>query len=176
MENIFFDSWASLLRVFTMTVLAYVSMVILLRVSGKRTLAKLNAFDFVVTVALGSTLATVALNKSITLAEGALAFGTLILLQFIITWLSVRSKSIRELVTSKPMLLLYRGEMLSSVMKNERITVDELCAAARQQQISDLKDVAAIILETTGDLTVIPNLSPGHDGALLDVGNYPPSN
>ena len=85
-----FDSWAGLGRVLLVGTLAYVALVLLLRISSKRTLGKLNAFDLVVTVALGSTLATVLLSKSVALAEGVLALGLLILLQYLIAWLSVR--------------------------------------------------------------------------------------
>ena len=70
----FFESWSALLRLAIVGVSAYVALVLLLRVFGKRTLAKLNAFDLVVTVALGSTLAAVLLNRSVALAEGVLAF------------------------------------------------------------------------------------------------------
>ena len=70
-----FDSWAGLGRVLLVGTLAYVALVLLLRISGKRTLSKLNAFDLVVTVALGSTLATVLLSKTVALAEGVLAIG-----------------------------------------------------------------------------------------------------
>jgi uncharacterized membrane protein YcaP (DUF421 family) len=73
MENIWFDSWESILRVICISPLAYFAMVLLLRISGKRTLSKMNAFDFVVTVALGSILATVALNQNISLANGVTA-------------------------------------------------------------------------------------------------------
>ena len=65
-------------------------LLLLLRVSGKRTLTRMNAFDLVVTVALGSTLATVLLTKSVALADGLVAFAVLILLQYGLTWLSVR--------------------------------------------------------------------------------------
>lgn len=84
-------------------------MVLLLRVSGKRTLTKMNAFDLVVTVALGSTLATVLLTKSVALAEGLTAFVLLIFLQFVLTWLSVRSRAVSRLVKSEPTLLVYQG-------------------------------------------------------------------
>jgi uncharacterized membrane protein YcaP (DUF421 family) len=99
MDNLFFDSWESLGRTFTVTILAYLIMIFLLRVSGKRTLSKMNALDFIVTIALGSTLATVALNKNVALADGALAFFLLIFLQFFITWLTVREKKIKKIVT-----------------------------------------------------------------------------
>ena len=81
----FFDSWLGLLRVGVVGSLAYLALVLLLRVSGKRTLSKMNAFDFVVTVALGSTLATVLLSKDVALAEGVVAFTLLIGAQYLIT-------------------------------------------------------------------------------------------
>ena len=86
-----------------------VLLLLLLRVSGKRTLTKMNAFDLVVTVALGSTLATVLLTKSVALAEGLTAFMLLIFLQFVLTWLSVRSRAVSRLVKSEPTLLVYQG-------------------------------------------------------------------
>ncbi|WP_407939580.1 hypothetical protein [Methylophaga nitratireducenticrescens] len=58
----------------------------LLRISGRRILSKMNAFDMVVTVALGSTLATILLNRDVALAEGALAFALLIGMQYLVTW------------------------------------------------------------------------------------------
>ncbi|KUJ86587.1 MAG: hypothetical protein XD36_2964 [Halomonas sp. 54_146] len=87
----FFNGWGSLLRVIVVGVLAYAALVFFLRISGNRTLSKMNAFDLIVTVALGSTLATVLLSKDVALAEGAVAMALLISLQFIITWFSVRT-------------------------------------------------------------------------------------
>jgi len=98
----FFNNWADLGRVLIVGVLAYLGLIVLLRLSGKRTLAKMNAFDFVVTVALGSTLATVLLSKDVALAEGLVAFATLVALQFIIAWLSVRSETVSRFVKSEP--------------------------------------------------------------------------
>ena len=71
----FYDGWMGLVRVVVAGTCAYAALVLLLRISGKRTLAKLNAFDFVVTVALGSTLATVVLSSSVALAEGVVALA-----------------------------------------------------------------------------------------------------
>ena len=69
MSKLFFDSWDSILRTAVITILAYILMIFFLRISGKRTLSKMNAFDFVVTIALGSTLATVSLSKNVALAD-----------------------------------------------------------------------------------------------------------
>ncbi|MEI8665572.1 hypothetical protein P4S81_12945 [Pseudoalteromonas sp. B28] len=81
----FFDDMQGLIRVLIIGVLGYVALVFWLRVSGKRTLSKWNVFDFVVTIALGSILASVIISKSVALLEGILAFVVLIGLQYLIT-------------------------------------------------------------------------------------------
>ena len=173
MNKLFFDNWQSIERTFIITVLAYIAMIFLLRISGKRTLSKMNAFDFIVTIALGSTFATVTLTKNVALLDGILVFALLIGMQFIITWLSVRVKAVKHLITSRPTLLLYKGELLDAVVKRERITIDEIYVAVRKKGIADLEDVAAIVLETTGDLTVITNMEPGNAQTLDSISNYP---
>jgi uncharacterized membrane protein YcaP (DUF421 family) len=84
-------------------------LVAVLRISGKRTLAKMNAFDLVVTVALGSTLATILLSKDVALAEGVLALAVLVLLQFVVAWSAVRSRLVRRLAKSSPQIVLSQG-------------------------------------------------------------------
>ena len=69
MSKLFFDSWESIIRTSVITILAYILMIFFLRISGKRTLSKMNAFDLIVTIALGSTLATVSLSKNVALAD-----------------------------------------------------------------------------------------------------------
>jgi uncharacterized membrane protein YcaP (DUF421 family) len=154
-NQFFFDSWSSLLRTLVVGVLAYVALVGFLRISGKRTLSKMNAFDFVVTVALGSTLATVLLNKEITLAEGVLAFALLIGLQFVVTWLSVRSRWTQALVKNEPTLLLYQGRLLADAMRRERVTRAEVEAAIRSEGLAGLDEVEAVVLETDGTFSVV---------------------
>lgn len=82
----------SFIRIITVGTLAYVGLVFFLLISGKRSLTQLNAFDLVVTVALGSILSTILLNKDVSLLEGMVAFVLLILLQFLLTFTSVRWK------------------------------------------------------------------------------------
>lgn len=155
LEWMLFSGWDSLLRTLVVGVLAYVTLVVLLRVSGKRTLSKMNAFDLIVTVALGSTLATVLLTKDIALAEGALAFSLLIGLQFIVTWSSVRVRWIRRLATGEPRMLLYRGEFLQAALRHARVTEDEVRAAVRSSGIDSLSQVHAVVLETDGSFSVV---------------------
>ncbi|MEJ7744413.1 MAG: hypothetical protein WKF73_18845 [Nocardioidaceae bacterium] len=85
-----FDTWTDLGRVLIVGPLAYAALVAVLRISGARSLSELNAFDLVVTVALGSTLATVLLNGSVSLAEGVLGLVVLVLLQYLVSRLSLR--------------------------------------------------------------------------------------
>jgi uncharacterized membrane protein YcaP (DUF421 family) len=96
-----FNSWDAVWRTLIVGVLAYSALVFLLRVSGKRTLSKMNSFDLIVTVALGSTLATILLNKNVALVEGISAFFILIALQYVAAWLSIRSDSFKKLMKSE---------------------------------------------------------------------------
>jgi uncharacterized membrane protein YcaP (DUF421 family) len=155
LDKFFFDDWMSLARTLVIVVLAYVALVAFVRISGKRTLAKMNAFDWVVTVALGSTLATVLLNKDVALAEGALGFAVLIGMQFIVAWSSVRSKMVQKLVKSEPALLYYDGKFLEEAMRRERVVLGEIYAAVRSEGFAGLGDVEAVVLETEGKFSVL---------------------
>jgi uncharacterized membrane protein YcaP (DUF421 family) len=159
-----FDSWFGLLRVLVVGTLAYAALVLLLRVSGKRTLAKLNAFDLIVTVALGSTLATVLLSKSVALVEGLAAFALLTGLQYLVAWLSVRSPRFSDLVKSEPTLVLHNGRFLEGAMRAQRVTRAEVLAALRGSGAAEPAQVAAVVLETDGSLSVIQ--SAGQAGAV----------
>jgi uncharacterized membrane protein YcaP (DUF421 family) len=174
MENIFFDSWESTLRTFIITIMAYVLLVIMLRTSGKRTLSKMNAFDMVVTIALGSTLATVMLNKQVALVDGALALFLLVYFQYLITWLSVRSRMVRSMVKSTPTLLVYKGMPFMDALKKERITMGEIREAARESGCTSMEQLKAVVLETTGELTVIKDMNDV-DQVLAEVRGYPAS-
>lgn len=153
----FFHSWTGLARVPTVGVLAYVALVLFIRISGKRTLTKLNAFDLVVTVALGSTLSSVLLNDSVALAEGLIAMATLIGLQFVVTFASVRSSRIEGLVKSEPTLLLRDGRFLDAALKAQRVTRDEVRSALRSGGVTDMDAVHAVVLETDGSMSVLQN-------------------
>ena len=167
----FFDSWAGLFRVLVVGILAYAALILFLRFSGKRTLAKLNAFDLVVTVALGSILSSILLNKSVALFEGLLALALLILLQFAISWLSVRSKRFSELIRAEPTLLLYNGEFVSGAMRQQRVTREDLLSAIRAQGAGDVATISAVVLETDGSMSVVRN-APESQASLVNVSGF----
>ncbi|MBI4499257.1 MAG: DUF421 domain-containing protein [Chloroflexi bacterium] len=155
----FFDTWMGLVRVVVVGFLAYVALILLLRVSGKRTLSKMNAFDLVVTVALGSTLATILLSETVALAEGVMAFAVLIGLQFAITWLSVRWPWLSHLVKAEPTLLVYHGRFLPGALQQQRVTEAEVYTAIRAQGAASVAAVEAVVLETDGSFTVLERTS-----------------
>lgn len=151
----FFSSWYALLRIVVIAACGYVILIALLRMSGKRTLSKLNAFDLVITVAIGSTFSNLVVSKDTALADGAIALATLIGLQFLVTWSSVRTQVVDRLAKAEPTLLFYGGEFRENTMKRERVTKGEVLGAVRRQGIESLEQAAAVVLETGGELTVI---------------------
>lgn len=155
----FFESWTGLGRILLVGTLGYIALVAILRISGKRTLTKLNAFDLVVTVALGSTLATVLLSKSVALAEGVLAMVLLVFLQFAITWLSVRVSWVNGLIKSEPTLLVHNGQFPEQALRSQRVTKDDVLSALRSSGAGDVASITAIVLETDGSMSVLKGQS-----------------
>ncbi len=168
----FFSSWQTLLRILIVGPLVYAALVVMLRLSGKRTLTQLNAFDFVVTVAFGSTLANTILNTNVALVDGIVALFILICLQLIVAWTTVRLNWSRLVVKSEPCLLVSKGTFLDAVMKGERIRREEILQAIRSQGIASVDDVEFVILETNGKMSVVPRASspdkPTHLPSALD--------
>ena len=162
----------TMLRTVFVGILAYVALVALLRVSGKRTLSKMNAFDLVVTVALGSTLATILLSQDVPLLTGVVAFAVLIGLQWVITYTSVRSETVAQTVKSEPRALVYRGTLLRDAMREERVLETEIRAVMREHGVGEIDDVALLVLETDGSFSVMTSLPEGDTAAAttgLDV-------
>lgn len=151
----FFDSWSGLIRIACLAPLAYAVLVLVLRISGKRTLAKMNAFDLVVTVALGSTLASVVTSSRIPFAEGALSLVLLVLLQYGVSWASVRSSTVKQAFKSEPQLLFYDGHFMYAAMRGERVGSDDVLQAMRSEGFIDLTAVQAVVLESDGTFSVI---------------------
>jgi uncharacterized membrane protein YcaP (DUF421 family) len=164
-----FDNWAGLGRTLMVGTFAYFGLVVMLRASGKRTLSKMNAFDLVVTVAIGSTLAATLLNKDVALAEGLLAMALLVGLQFAITWLSVRSRAVSEFVKAEPSLLYHQGRYMDRELKRMRVTRTEVQAAVRQTGKLSMEAVDAVVLETDGTFSVL-SASGNTSGETMPIG------
>ncbi|WP_213423408.1 DUF421 domain-containing protein [Bhargavaea massiliensis] len=151
----FFGGWEDIGRILSTGVISYVLLIVCLRISGKRSLSKMNMFDFVVTIALGSVLATTLLDKKTSLASGISALGLLLLLQFLVSWMTVRWKTARNLIKGSPEALYAHGAFREEAMRKTRVHRTEILQSVREQGIASLEQVEAVILETNGDLSVV---------------------
>jgi len=168
LRSFFFSDWASLLRIVVVGAPAYIVLVLFLRVAGKHSLAKTNAYGLVVTVALGSSLASAVLTKQVSLADGVAAVALLLTLQYGLASLLSRSSWSGRWVTQRPVFLLRDGHLLRGALRHERVTEAEVHAAVRQNGLASLEQVAAIVLEADGSFSVIAEVR-GSGTALLDV-------
>lgn len=165
----FFDRWIDLFHALVKATIAYVAMVCVLRSSGKRTLAKLNAFDLVVTVALGSVLATMALSSEVSLSEGFVVIGVLVAAQYLVTKASTKASTVQDAVRAEPVLVVDDGQLLHDAMTRARLTSSEVLQAVRMSGLGDIEAVAAVVLETDGSLSVISREQHRTGSAVSDV-------
>lgn len=166
-----FETWSQVGFVGIATAVTYAALLVVLRVSGKRTLSKLNAFDLVVTIAFGSMLASAAVSLSVPVLDAVVGIAVLAGLQVVVALGSRQWGSWRRLVTSEPTLVLWHGELLVDRLAHERVRVDDIAQAVRTSGAGSFGGVAAVVLETDGSLSVIADLGDG--SALTDVRGVP---
>lgn len=165
-----FDNWPVRQSILVLGLLAYVSLIIMIRIAGKRTLSQMREFDFIVSVALGSTLATVLLRNDVSLADGVVAIGILISLQYLLAYLSLRSTKFSKLISAEPTLLFYKGNFLHTALKKERITENEIRSILRSNGINSFEHVEAVVMETNGEFSVVEQGGlPQRDSSLANV-------
>ncbi|WP_294276787.1 DUF421 domain-containing protein [uncultured Chryseobacterium sp.] len=172
MRYVFFENWTHVWHMALMTVISFMALFILIRISGKRTLAKFNAFDFIVTVALGSVLAFMMLAK-ITFTEGLVVLLLIIGLQYLFARLSRASDTMDQVLNASPRLLFYKGQYLKDNMKKEAITEEEISAVIRQEGIAKFEDVLAVVIEPNASVSVIKKPGKPENRNLLDKLNIP---
>ena len=168
----FWSSGETLGATLLITLASYVTLIVMLRISGKRTLSKMNMFDWVVTVAMGSIIASTAVSKSTTFAQGVTACAGLIIAQFVVTWLSVRSKPFEHLVKASPTLLYYRGRFMREEMKRQRIPMSEMLSAIRQSGQGAPDQIEAVVLESSGELIVMNEVEQDQTATLERCDNW----
>ncbi len=165
----FFDSWNSIARILIVGALAYLIMVAIVRVSGKRTLSQLNAFDLIVSVSMGSVLATTITSQDLTLVDGLVGFAVLAGMQYLVAWISSKKPPVRTVITSNPTVLVRDGEVLPDKLAENRLIESEILQAIRSSGTGDVADVRAVVLETDGTLSVITDANFGDGSALRDI-------
>ena len=150
-------------HILTVGPLAYIAIIVLLRTSGKRALSQMNAFDFIVTVAIGSLLATIVLDDQVSLVEGVAAIAVLLVGQFVITFLSTRSSAVLKLVKADPTLVYSSGAFIEHAMRRERVSRAEVLSAVRNSGHGSVADVDAVVLETDGSFSVLTGVESPED-------------
>ena len=150
----FFESWYNVERTVTLSIVGYAALFTMLRISGKRTLSKLNVFDFVFVVAVGSVFASMIVSKDVTFVEGVAAMGTLMLIQLLLAELAARFPTLERIINGEPTLLLSNGKFIPEALKKERVTEEEVRGAIRGEGVTRVEDVNAVTMENDGTLTV----------------------
>lgn len=165
----FFDGWTPIVRTIVVGVSMYVALVVFLRVSGSRSLSKMNAFDFVVTVAIGAAFGSTLTSRGVAFAEALTAFAVLLAMQFVVGWIQTQWPWFKHVVTNPPVLLYFRGTYLDGPMRRQRVVEEDLRTAAREQGVGSMDAVEAIVLESSGEISVVTSV-----GDASALGDLPP--
>ena len=171
MKNPFlYDSLSSILGVIISAAIIYVAVVAFVRISGKRSTAQMNNFDWLVTVAMGSLMASGILANNVSVADSVAAIGTLLGLQWLLTRAMIQWRVISRTVRAAPALLFHGTEFQPEAMRRERISRYEMLAAVRGAGYADMKQVQSVILEADGTISVLPYTDADPENpALQDV-------
>jgi uncharacterized membrane protein YcaP (DUF421 family) len=167
--NIFFDSPTAVLRIVVVATLGYIAMIVLLRASGKRTLAQMNEYDFILTITLGASFGRVLTAKEVGLVEVVTTFACLVTLQYVFTFLHTHSPAFGRLVSGGPSLLFFRGDYQREPMRRNHVTEDHILGAVRQQGVGSLEEVEAVVLEPNGRLSVVERAKSGDGSAVVQL-------
>ncbi len=122
---------------------------------GKRELSEMTAFELILLVTMGDLIQQGATQEDMSLVGAALAVGTLAMWILIFAYLSWRFRRLRPLMEGVPVVVIHHGEPLDKVLAIERLTLDEVCEAARNQGITDLADVEIGVLEPDGKFSFL---------------------
>ena len=168
----FGSSWATVAYVAASTIAVYASALVAVRVAGRRTVARFSAFDVVVTIALGSLIASTAVSRDPSYAEGATAMGTLLVLQVGVAALRQRSAGARRLLDFPPWVVVRNGRMeLPATPLGPQMTADELLSSLRQRGVFNLDGLRLVVIEPTGGLSVEHAGDVNREGPNADGGS-----
>ncbi|SFQ97247.1 DUF421 domain-containing protein [Poseidonocella sedimentorum] len=154
------QTWVSepdrLLHILASCAVFYAYIILLTRLSGKRTTGNMNNFDWIITVGIGSLMASGILLRNVSMLDAMLAVAALTGLQWLTTWGALRSPRFARWVKPRPRLLWTDGRPLDAALRRERITDDEVESAMRQAGLARGDAAGWVVLETSGQLSVIP--------------------
>ena len=164
MEEWFKFSWTSLTAIFLSAIGIYITVILLTRICGKRSFSKMSSFDFAMTVAVGSIIATTILSKSVSLMDGIIGTISVYVLQIGAAFIR-RYATVKKIMDNQPLLLMDGPIILEDNLRKGRVAKSDLRAKLREANVVELSEVKAVIFETTGDISV---LHKSHDRPIDD--------
>ena len=135
------------------TVFVFVLIFVITRAVGRRELSSMEPFDMILLVVMGDLVQQGVTQSDYSLTGATTVISTIALLTVLTAWLSYRVRRLRPVLEGEPVVLVVNGEVLGRNLRKERMTVEELEAEARLQQISSLEDVRFAVLETNGKIS-----------------------
>ncbi|MEE4349224.1 MAG: YetF domain-containing protein [Pacificimonas sp.] len=160
----------TLLRGLILTPIGMTWVVVLVRINGLRSFSKMTNFDFVMTVAMGSALATAGTASSWTgFAQALAVMASLVGVQFLTALTRKRVDGFERIMQNKPVVLMRDGEVDHQALAETRVAYDDLIAKLREANVLNFGDVRAVVLETTGDVTVLHGDGPLHDDLMQNT-------
>lgn len=145
------------------TVGIYVALILFTRIAGLRSFSKISSFDFAITVAIGSIVATTILTKNPPLIQAIVALGVLYAIQMTVANLRGSSTAMSKLVDNEPILLMNGTTILENNLKKTKVTYDDLRAKLREANVTQINQVKAVVMETTGDISVLHHEDKDHE-------------
>jgi len=164
MEKLFDITWNSVGLIAFSALGIYISVIVMTRICGKRSFSKMSSFDFAMTVAVGSIIATTVLSQSVSMLQGITGLVVVYLLQ-IGAALIRRNKKVRRIMDNSPLLLMDGPTILEDNLRKARVTRGDLRSKLREANVTRLSQVKAVVFETTGDISVLHE----KDDVELDV-------
>jgi uncharacterized membrane protein YcaP (DUF421 family) len=145
-----------MLVVFVRTIILYIIVVIVMRIMGKRQIGQLQPFELAIAIMISDLAAVPMQNTGIPLLHGIIPILTLLLLQLLISFLSIKSLRARAIICGKPTILIEKGQIVESALRKELYTINDLLEQLRINNFPNISDVDCAVLETNGQLSVIP--------------------
>ncbi len=167
--------WTPIVHSAVIVVAGYAALVLLLRLTGARTLARMTPLDFVLAVTIGSAFGRTITASEVPLAQTLFVVTLLIALQWIIAVGRARWRWVRRTVDNPPVLLYYDGTMVAESLRRHRLSEGDVHTAARQAGHGSLTELSAVIMQQDGVLGVIPHCAMGDGSSVLPyVSGGPP--
>ena len=169
MEFWFATSGTAILGVLLSVLGIYLVLILLTRWGGLRSFSKMSSFDFAITVAIGSLIASTVLTSSPPLLQSAVALAALYALQIGMAAIRARSEAVAGAVDNQPLLLMAGREVLHDNLRRSKVTEGDLRAKLREANVLSLDHIHAVVFEATGDVSVLHG-EPGadFDPSILD--------